>query len=235
MAGCNTCFVAFSNNGSGGVIIKSGNPPPACSLPQPVGKMSVTVRKAPECVNCAASSRIEHVFITLQSIRLRPSSPIRTDSVELVELAPALEKDPHQVDLAGDSSSDALLKGAIVPAGTYQELQMRLLSGHQDDTLQLATENACGDGQWNCIITGDGRIQPLYGPGPSPEVVVPFKVTDGTPLVVLPNSVIDLEVQWARQTILASGAGGFRMLNILVGTVEIRKQSPADAESSASN
>jgi Domain of unknown function (DUF4382) len=235
VVGCNTCFVAFSNNGNGGVIIKAGNPLPACSVPQPMGKISVIARKAAECVSCTAGARIEHVFVTLQSIRIRLDTPDDADPAAWIELAPTFTKNPHQIDLADESSSDFLVKSAIVPAGTYRKLEMRVFSGQQEDALRLPAENACGDSRWNCIITGDGRIEALYGIVDSPKVVVPLEVVGGGELVILPNSSVDVQVNWVSQLILAPDAGGLRARNILAGTVEVRKQSSIEAESAASN
>jgi hypothetical protein len=233
--GCNTCFVAFSNNGTGGVIIKSGNPLPSCSVPQPMGKVTVIARKAAECADCAGGARVKDVFVTLQSIRIRPDTPANADPAEWIELAPAFANNPYQTDLADESSSDVLVKGAIVPAGTYRKLEMKVFSGKQEDALRLPTENACGNSQWNCIITGDRRIEPLYGIVDSPEVVVPLDVVDGGVLVILPNSSVDVQVNWVTQLILVPDAGGLRVRNILAGTVEVRKQSSVEAESAASN
>ena len=163
------------------------------------------------------------------------STRIRASAGEWIELAPAFAKDPQQLVLAGDSSSDVLVKGAIVPPGTYRELQIKLFSGRQEDASQVIRESTCGAGQWNCIMTSDGRIEPLSGRGDSPEVIVPFEAAGGTALVVLPNSATEVQVNWAVQTTLASGVGGLSVLNILAGTVEVSKRLPVQGESSASN
>jgi hypothetical protein len=234
IAACNTCFVGFSNNGNGGVIIKSANPPPACSLPQPVGKMSVTARRG-ACVSCVANLDTDHVFLTIQSIRLRPSAPLDENSADWIELAPALRKDPHQFDLAGDFSPETLVKGALVPADSYVELRIKLFSENEGDPLQLPSENACGEGPWNCIMTGDKRIEPLYGPSNSPEVVISLEAMDGSALVVLPNSSLELQVSLARQNTIASSVGGVRVMNILAGSVETRRQAPVEVDGPDSN
>src|SRR5215469_15495390 len=70
VVGCgNSCFIGFFNNGNGGAIIKAGNPPPPCSLPQTNGMMSVLAVKSSKCESCAASHP-QHVFVTLQGIQL---------------------------------------------------------------------------------------------------------------------------------------------------------------------
>src|ERR1700751_1964622 len=75
LAGCgNSCFVGFSNNGNGGLIVKNGNPPPTCPFSRAHGKMDVVALKSTVCETCTAAVRALHIFVTLQSIQLRPSA-----------------------------------------------------------------------------------------------------------------------------------------------------------------
>jgi hypothetical protein len=95
LTGCgDSCFAGFSNNGNGGLIVKVANPPPSCSLPQVHGAMSVVALKSSLCETCAASTRVEHVFVTLRGIQLRLGASENALSPNWLELAPTSERNP---------------------------------------------------------------------------------------------------------------------------------------------
>jgi hypothetical protein len=95
LTGCgDSCFVGFSNNGNGGLIVKVANPPPSCSLSQVHGAMSVVALKSSLCETCTAATRVEHVFVTLRGIQLRPGASEDARSPNWLELAPHLAKEP---------------------------------------------------------------------------------------------------------------------------------------------
>src|SRR5215469_5023044 len=89
LAGCgDTCFAGFSINGNGGVIVKAGNPPPACSLsPAPVS-MRVVALKSPACETCPSASRAKHLYVAVESVQLRADSTDTVNSPNGLELAP---------------------------------------------------------------------------------------------------------------------------------------------------
>src|SRR3974377_346601 len=101
--GCgNSCFVGFSNNGNGVVIVKAGNPPPPCSLPQPTGLMSFLAVKSSVCESCPAPHP-QHIFVTLQGIQLHSSPVAGPTSPDWHEIAPRLADEPLLIDLIGGS------------------------------------------------------------------------------------------------------------------------------------
>jgi hypothetical protein len=72
LTGCgDCCFVGFSNNGNGSLIVKVANSPPSCSLSQVHGAMSVVALKSSLCETCTVATRVEHVFVNLRGIQLR--------------------------------------------------------------------------------------------------------------------------------------------------------------------
>jgi hypothetical protein len=131
LPGCgNSCFVAFSNNGNGGVIVKAGDPAPTCSLSQGTGMVSAVTLESPACASCTAAARVEHVWLTLRSIQIRPSASEGTIAVGWIELAPQLANDPRPIDLKGNSPPVLLVERAIVPAGSYTEVRVEYFTGH---------------------------------------------------------------------------------------------------------
>jgi hypothetical protein len=163
LVGCgNTCVVGFSINGNGGVIVRAGDPPPTCSLAQAKGAMTAMVLKSSICDSCLAPARVDHIFVTLRGLQIRSNSSYDSNSNDWTELAPQLESEPRQFDLLGDSQPAILAKNASVPAGMYSEVRLQFLLGSPAHTETLPSNNACGVEQWNCIITGDGKIEPLH-------------------------------------------------------------------------
>ncbi len=126
-AGCsNSCFVGFFSNGNGVVTVQAGNPPPPCSLPQPRAAINAVALKSAVCGTCTADARVEHVFVTMQSIQLRPSVTNDT-SKDWLEIAPELGNEPRLMDLVGNSLSEILVENANIPAEAYPRNPLTIL------------------------------------------------------------------------------------------------------------
>jgi Domain of unknown function (DUF4382) len=236
-AGCdNSCFVGFSNNGNGGVIVKAGNPAPTCSLSQANGTMNAVALKSPVCETCAPANRVEHVFVTLRSIQLRPSASDDTNSPDWVELAPHLANEPRQIDLMGNSMPVILVKSAIVPAGSYREVRLQFFWGPPTSAEELPVENACGETRWNCIVMADGHVEPLRLPGGVPELLILSQSTESESLVVVPDARMDLQLSLEpHQGSYFSSTEGWRPQNLLVGRATVVQQRSSEAENSTPN
>jgi hypothetical protein len=195
LTGCGDfCIVGFSNNGVGGVNVTAGNTRPACSLSQARGAVTAVLVKSPVCASCMPPSRVEHLFVTLRSIQLRPTAGADPNPREWIELAPDLDSEPRQIDLMGDSAPEALVNNAIVPAGSYSEVRLQFLAASPMNATVLPVENACGDNQWNCFVLADGRIEPFRFPGDVPELVIPSGAAENDSLMVLPDAKIELRL-----------------------------------------
>jgi len=226
LAGCgNSCFVGFSNNGNGGVIIKAGNPTPTCSLSQANGTLSVVALKSSVCESYAAAARVEHVFVTLRSIELRPRADNDANAPDWLELAPRLAKEPRQIDLMGDAMPVILVESALVPAGSYREVRLQLFAVSLTSAEELPAENACGETRWNCIVMADGHVEPLHLPGEVPELLIPSQSIEGDSVVVLPDSRMHLRLNLEpRQGYYFSSTEGLKLQNALVGRVTVVQQ-----------
>jgi hypothetical protein len=234
LSGCgNSCFVGFFNNGNSGVIVSAGNPSPTCSLSQANGTMSAMALKSPVCESCTVDARVEHVFVTLRSIQLRPRASDDTNSSDWIELAPHLANEPRQVDLMGNSMSVILVESVIVPAGSYSEVRLQFFAGSPMSTEELLAENACGEARWNCIVMADQHVEPLRLPGDAPELLIPFHSTEGDLLVVLPNARMNLRLNLKpHQGSHFSGTEGWTRQTMLVGNVTVERQWSIEAENS---
>jgi hypothetical protein len=199
LAGCgNTCFQGLSNNGNGFLIIKSGNPAPSCFLTKTNGMMRVVVTRTPACQSCTTSARLQHVFITLKSIELRPSNVDEANPAEWTEITPANE--PRQIDLIGDAVPEVLTENLVVPAGSYSAMRMKFVSDSAAN-VKPQSENACGN-SGSCVVR-EGRAEPLLLPGDALEI----SFESGT-LVVLPDTPIELHLSLEPHRVYVSTALG---------------------------
>jgi Domain of unknown function (DUF4382) len=222
-AGCgNSCFAGLFNNGNGVLIIKAANPPPTCSLSQAMGTTSVAVLKKPAFQSGLAASSVAHIFVTVQSVRL--SSEAGTNSLDPAELAPLLQQQPYQFDLVDGSPSEVLVDAAMVPAGTYQELRLRFFSESDENTSQPPMQNACGRAGWNCIVMDDGHVEPLF-PADNLEIVLPFAATQNSPLLVSPDSRVDLRVDLRPELTYSLNTEGWKIKTALVGKVDFTRST----------
>jgi hypothetical protein len=234
LIGCgNSCFVGFSINGNGGVIVKAGNPTPTCSLSQGTGIVSAVALKSPVCESCAAAARMKHVWVTLRSIQIRPSGIDDTTPIDWIELAPDLAKAPHQIDLMGDSEPVLLVDSRIVPAGSYREVRLEFFTGSNGNAKELTAENACRETLWNCILMENGHVEPLQLPGDVPELVIHSPHIESDSLLVLPNARMELRLSLEpNQVAHFSDSEGWTPQTILVGRAAFVRQKASEAENS---
>jgi hypothetical protein len=200
VAGCtNFCLVGVSNNGNGTVGVSAGNPPPTCSLNQGNGMARVLAVKTPACEACTASARVAHVFVTLRGIQLHPSSLADAESPDWVEVIPALNSEPRQIDLMGGGVPEILSEGATIPAGNYRQIRLQFAAQNsgagRGQELADGNASACGTTRSNCMVMADGTVKPLHFSSAAPEILISgARLADGM-LVVLPDAKIDLRLR----------------------------------------
>lgn len=230
-AGCsNSCFIAFFNNGAGAVTVRAGNPPPPCSLTQARAAISAVAVKSAACEACTADARVEHVFVTVQRIQLRPAVTGDT-STEWLDIAPALASKPRPIDLVGNSL-ETLVENANIPAEAYGEIRLRFCFDSGQNR-ECHADTPCSETLRNCVVTADGRIEPISWPGGSPELVIAIRTLDGDSLAVLPNSIIDLRLSLEiQQAFSLSNNQGLRLQNVLVGRAAAVPRWPAEKDKS---
>jgi Domain of unknown function (DUF4382) len=235
LAGCgNSCFAGFSNNGTGVIVIKAGNPPPACSLTQGNGTMQVVAVKSAVCESCPATNRLQHVFVTLQGIKLHSSAIADANSPDWLEIAPQLANEPRQIDLMGDPAPEMLVEMAAVPAGTYHQVRLLFLGDSDGYAGKLLPENACGQEQHNCVVMADGRVQPLGWPADVSAVLITSEAMNGGSLAVLPGGRTDLRLSFQpHQMFHSSTAEPLGLRTFLVGHAATAPRSSIEQPDSA--
>jgi len=225
--GCgNSCFVGFSNNGNGVVIVKAGNPPPPCSLPQTTGMMSVLAVKSSVCESCPAPHP-QHIFVTLQGIQLHSSPVAGPTSPDWHEIAPRLADEPLLIDLIGGSVPEVLVDYSPAPAGTYRQVRLRFLpdSEYAPDRLP---RSPCGEARHNCVVLADGRVESLpWASEENPDLLIASDALQGGSIVVPPGAKTDLLLVFGlSQRLYSSAAEPLQLRSFLTGRATIR-QSPA--------
>ena len=223
LAGCgNSCYAGFSNNGTGVVIITAGNPAPSCSLSQGMGKISVSASKLAVCETCPSASRVEHIFVTVRSIQLRPGHRTDADSAEGIELAPQLAREPRRIDLMGDSMPEILVENASIPAGSYHEVRLQFVSEPSARDDEIPSENTCREALRNCLILADGRVEPLGLANEAPELLIPLQSGESDSPVLLPDARMDLRlILQPQQMFASSGTGDLKWRNVLAGRATV--------------
>ena len=202
-----TCFQGISNNGNGVVIIKSGSSPPPCFQTKTFGMMRIVVTRTPACQTCTTAGRLEHVFVTLKSIELRPSTADEANPAEW--LAIPATNEPRQIDLLGDPAPEVLAESLLVPAGNYSAMRLQFVPD-SSASAKPQSENACGN-SGSCAVR-EGRAEPLLLPDDALEVAF----ESGT-LVVLPDTPIDLRLTLEPRQVYISSAQGLEPRYTLSG------------------
>jgi hypothetical protein len=212
-AGCgSSCFVGFSNNGNGGLLISASNPAAACPLSQGMGTVMVSAAKSAPCETCTKASRVDHIFVELSGIALRESGASSTWR----ELAPQLAQEPLQIDLMDSAAqTQTLFTNDAVPAASYDQIRIEFAADSQVPESMDASE--CGKTRWNCIVAGDGHADALFFPDDSSELVIHSDQIVNDFLLVLPETKMNLRLTLQPQSFAISPlATGRQLRNTLV-------------------
>ena len=214
VAGCGTtCISGFFNPG-GQINISTGNAAPACALPQTKGAVGTAAAKLPKCESCTPSARVEHLYVTLRGVQLHPNAIADQNSPDWVEITPQLADEPRQIDLIGSSEPEILAESTMIAAGSYGQVRLEFLAdpvadvgaiaGGATDGGQLPGKGACGATLRNCIVMGDGRVDPILWPGDVPEILITGENAEGGALVVLPDTMTALRIRLEPQQVFSS-------------------------------
>ena len=226
LTGCNnTCFMFTSNPPSGTINIKDLKP--TCMLTTANGAVRVLTHTVSTCNSCSASSRIEHIFVSLRGIEVHPSAIADDDSPDWQELlAPEFATQPLQVDLirsTADRGAEKRLGEMMeVPAGIYRQVRLGFVPNRPATEDQLPEKNACGSSGFNCVVMEDGRIQTLLLDGGSSELRITSDRIEGASLLILPDTdtalTIELKLVW---TWSSSAKGSLRLQPALTGSAKV--------------
>ena len=229
LAGCNTCVTFTSNPPTGTLGIVASDPRPVCNLPKMNAAVRPQLAAEPVCSSCVSSGQVQHIFLSIRGIELNSSATARDDSPDWQELLPAeLEQKPLQIDLMEGKADHAVQvpfgKTALVPAGIYRQLRLRLVPNQTADEDRLPEKNPCGHGRFNCVVMTDGSIQPLLLDDASPELRITSDGVEGATLLFPPDTETDLLIElkfvWEWYS---SADKGIHLLPALNGSVKVRR------------
>jgi hypothetical protein len=210
--GCsNYCFVFVSN--PGGSISTSSNTP-SCQLNTSTGTVSLRViaSATPSAQAIPSSAAIQHIFVTLRGIEATPSVIPNDDSPDWRELAPQLATQPEQLDLLAHNDDSCgrnqnTFADVAIPAEAYRQIRLRLAPNQPATDEPVPEENACGSAGFNCVVTSDDEIRPLLLDGPSSQFQISSDHISGGFFRVLPDSAVNLTIEFNPQSSLFFPAG----------------------------
>ena len=183
----------------------------------------------PVCNSCVGSSQVQHIFLAIRGIELNSSATAQDNSPDWQELLPpGLEQKPLQIDLMESNAGQAVQapfgKTALLPAGIYRQLRLRLIPNQPAMKDQLPAQNMCGSRTFNCIVMADGSIQPLQLDEASSALRITSDNMEGAALPFLPDTDTDLIIEWKLVWECSSSADNIvRLLPALTGNAKIRR------------
>src|SRR5712692_4005230 len=135
-----------------------GNTKVAGTLP---GTVVVSISDPPSCM--PPNGSFTHVFVTVRSVQAHIDSHADDNSSGWQELAPQLGSQPMQIDLFSAPQTNCILAqlgSASLPAGSYQQIRLLLVSNTTAASAGPST-NACAGNGFNCVVLEDSTIHEL--------------------------------------------------------------------------
>jgi uncharacterized protein DUF4382 len=143
-----------------------------------------------------ARAHLSHIFVTLAGVDMHASALAQEESAGWQPLAAQLQQHPLQVDLLADAqatSSSVALSDAVLPAGLYGQVRLRLAVAPANG--QFAGTNHCGGQTLHCAVTSDGRVLAVQFLGATPNIRVRSENTAGQRLYVPPDGTTALTIE----------------------------------------
>jgi hypothetical protein len=180
LTGCTGDYCIMGVFNPGGTV--TGNTG-GCVNNKAVGHVSVRITTAAVSSDGPTMPNLLHVFVTLQGIEAHPNAMAPGDSPDWEELAPDLKRDPMQIDLLAPSTKSCAtnrVPTALVAAGAYRQIRLRLAPNPFATDNHAPPINACGEIGPHCAVSPDGRIHPLaFDAGVTTLRVAPDRITGG--------------------------------------------------------
>src|ERR1051326_2120105 len=176
---------------------------------------SITTMVSDPATCLAPSGPFQHVFITVTDVKASTNANAGDNDSSFVDLTPGLA--PVQIDLLGAPRTGCFLaqlkQGASIPAGSYQQIRIFLLS---NNTNTPPANNQCGVAV-NCVVLSNSVTQPLQlSSEDTTGIKIPSGQIAGGQLVVPSGGSADLDIDFnACESVVQQGNGQFRLLPIL--------------------
>jgi hypothetical protein len=182
-----------------------------------MGTVNVTMSDPPSCM--PPNGQFTHVYVTVRSVQAHISATATDNSSGWQELAPQLATAPMQIDLFSKPQTTCILAqlgSASLPAGSYQQIRLLLVSNTAATSAGPST-NACAGSGFNCVVVEDSNTPPtVHELQLSSEANTGLKIPPGQivggPLQVTAGQSVDLNIDFnACASIVAEGNGKFRL------------------------
>lgn len=138
--------------------------------------------------------------MTLAGLDIHSSAVAGDEAPGWQPLAPGLLMHPLQVDLLAGllseghrNSSAAAFPDAVLPAGMYGQIRLRLAGQPQEESTQEA--NHCSGASPHCAVMSDGQVWPLVFPSSRRDLRIPFEDLPGRALYVPPDGIVTLGIE----------------------------------------
>jgi len=156
---------------------------------------------------------ITHLFVTIAGVDVHSSALANDDTPGWQPLAAELAAHPLQLDLLADAranSSAAPFPDALLPAGVYRQIRLRLATAPVQD-FALGTGHCVGSP--HCAVMSDGRVRPVAFPFSRPELRIVLESGSGRELYVPPDGTVALRIELDRDRSWAWPSGDSLLLH----------------------
>ncbi|HWY08340.1 MAG TPA: DUF4382 domain-containing protein [Candidatus Acidoferrales bacterium] len=194
-----------------GIIVSCGGG--SKSMSTGMGTVNVTMSDPPSCM--PPNGQFTHVYVTVRSVQAHISATADDNSSGWQELAPQLASAPVQIDLFSKPQATCILArlgSASLPAGSYQQIRLLLVSNTAATSAGPST-NACAGSGFNCVVLQDSTIHELQlSSQDNTGLKIPPGQIVGGPLQVTAGQSVDLNIDFnACASIVQEGNGKFRL------------------------
>jgi len=201
--------------GIAGIIVScSGGSGSSMSMSSNTGTVNVSMSDPPSCM--PPNGQFVHVYVTVRSVQAHISATADDNSPGWQELAPQLASAPLQIDLFSKPQTTCILAqlgSASLPAGSYQQIRLLLVSNTPAASDAVPTTNACAGNGFNCVVLEDSTIHELQlSSQANTGLKIPPGQIVGGPLQVNAGQSVDLNIDFnACASIVHEGNGKFRL------------------------
>ncbi len=178
------------------------------------GTVVVSISDPPSCM--PPNGSITHVFVTVRSVQAHIDSNADDNSSGWQELAPQLGSQPRQIDLFSAPQTNCVLAqlgSASLPAGSYQQIRLLLVSNNPAAGAATPNGNACAGNGFNCVVLSDNSIHELLlSSQDNMGLKIPAGQIVGGPIQVMAGQSVDLNIDFnACASIVREGNGAYRL------------------------
>jgi uncharacterized protein DUF4382 len=180
------------------------------------GTVNVSISDPPSCMPPNGNGQFTHVFITVRSVQAHIDPKADDNSPGWQELAPQLANAPMQIDLFAPADTNCVLArlgSASLPAGSYQQIRLILVSNTPSNGATTPASNACAGNGFNCVELSDNSIHELaLSSEDKTGLKIPPGQIVGGPITVTAGQSVDLNIDFnACASIVLEGNGTYRL------------------------